>query len=137
AGRNGQGAVTTESSAQRRNPTAGTLESAVRWRDEAAGLVSSSRIVIAADATTVTAVRGECLLASDLAKDVAAACEAALATLDPGVPSDKRVALAILDPTTQAVSPPAAPRNDDPSAAPKDDPSSARIDDPSSARIDD
>lgn len=93
-----------EQDAQRFDPATKQLEAAVTWRDPAAGIVDASRVVIAGDATRLVAVTGQCVLAADAPAEVATACEAALATLDPEVPAAARVPLAIV--RTEAEPPP-------------------------------
>ncbi|HEU0036596.1 MAG TPA: hypothetical protein VFQ53_38550 [Kofleriaceae bacterium] len=73
------------------------LEASVVWKDPAANAVTTGRTVIAADAQQIVSVTGECVLAADAPAGVASACKAALATLDPELPADGRVALQIVD----------------------------------------
>lgn len=86
------------------NPAA--IEAATRWSDPETGVITSSRIVVAADPQHVVAVTGECVLAAEVAKDLDAACAAALATLDPEIVVPSRVALAIVE-KAGPVTPPA------------------------------
>jgi len=99
-------------------------EGVLRWRDQAMGLVVSSRVVVAADVQRVVAVRGECMLAADAPAELVKACEGALATLDPGVAAGERQAIAI---GSLAVAVPATP------AAPAAPGEPARLDDGSKA----
>jgi len=99
-------AAKAEASLQRFDPNAKVLEGALTWRDAEVGLVEASRVVIASDGTRTIAVSGTCVLATDVAAEVAKACEAALATLDPEIPLAQRVPLAIAE--VPAASEPAA-----------------------------
>jgi hypothetical protein len=63
------------------------------WRDDKAGIKGTSKMVIAAVADRVVAVKGECLAAADADADLLAACGKALATLDPGIAPKDRVDL--------------------------------------------
>jgi hypothetical protein len=72
------------------------LEAAHKWHDKTTGVVTSGRIVVATDAQQMVAVSGECVLASDAYAEVVKACDAALATLDPGVTATARVPLTIV-----------------------------------------
>lgn len=53
------------------------------------------RMVVGADARGVVAVVGQCFARDDASAADVAACRAALATLDTGIPADQRVALAL------------------------------------------
>ena len=91
-----QGAgVRVEASTMRANPAAKQLEASLTWRDAAAGVVDASRMLVAADAQRLVAVTGQCVLAADAPAELAKACEAALATLDPGIDAGARVPLSI------------------------------------------
>jgi hypothetical protein len=94
--RQGPGAKTL-ASAQRVNPAARQLEGALSWVDASVDLADSSRVVVAADPQRVVAITGQCLIRTDAPAELARACEAALATLDPGVPPAARVPLAIAE----------------------------------------
>ncbi len=83
-----------------------TIEMTQRWHDEITKVATHSRIVIAADAQQMIAVTGECLLAADVTKDVDAACTAALATIDPGIPLEGRVRLTISKEAGPVIQPP-------------------------------
>ena len=116
ARRHGAGAAI-EVSTQRVDPAAKQLEAVLAWRDDAAGLVAVGRTLIAADAAGMYVVTGQCNLALD-APQLRRACEAALLTLDPGVPAATRVALALVEPIAEppaeapvepSVEPPAEP----------------------------
>jgi hypothetical protein len=73
------------------------IEAATRWVDPETKIITSTRIVIATDPQHVVAVTGECVLAPDVAKDIDAACTAALATLDPEILVTSRLPLAIVE----------------------------------------
>ncbi|HWO21490.1 MAG TPA: hypothetical protein VNO30_22130 [Kofleriaceae bacterium] len=92
--RQGAGA-STEASVRRADPAQKQLEATLTWRDASAGVVDTSRVVVAADAQRVVAVTGQCLLGAGAAAELAKACEAALATLDPGIPAAARAPLAL------------------------------------------
>jgi len=85
-----------EQDAQRFDAATNQLEAAVMWRDATVGVIDSTRIVIAGDATRLVAVTGQCVLAGDAPADVIETCKAALATLDTEVPAAGRVPLAIV-----------------------------------------
>lgn len=70
---------------------AGRLQAWLSWRDDTT--VVEAQIVVVADAQRLVAVIGECVAAPDTKPAVRDACRAALATLDPSVPQDQRVAL--------------------------------------------
>lgn len=95
-----------EQDVQRFDAAKQQLEAAVTWRDATAGVIDSSRIVIAGDDKKLVAVTGQCLLSGDASADVIKACEGALATLDPELPAGTRVPLSIV---TLAAPPPPAP----------------------------
>lgn len=99
-------AAKAQSQAQRVDPATKLLEGTLAWRDDTAGLVSSRRVVIAADANRVVGMLGECVLAIDLPPDVVKACEDSLKTIVPDVPAAERVPLSIVaSPTASTVSP--------------------------------
>lgn len=100
-----QGTAQIESSSQRVDPSAKVLEASITWRDQA-GVRQIARTIVAGDATHLVAHHGECVLPLDVTKEVEAACTKALATLDHGVPSDSRVALAIVDAPAETTLPP-------------------------------
>ena len=77
----------------KREAIAGRLEATLAWND--ANTVTESRMLVVADEQHVIAVSGECVLAPDAPAEVGAACRAALATLDPELPAEKRVALTL------------------------------------------
>jgi hypothetical protein len=98
--------VKPESESQRADVVTKQLEAAVAWRDVSLGIVTSSRIVIAADAQRLVAVLGECVspIESDATKLLVATCNLALATLETDIAPASRVPLAIVD-VTKGVDP--------------------------------
>jgi hypothetical protein len=87
--------------------------------DPAIHLARASRLVARVDADRLVAVTGECLLRDDLAPDVAAACKAALATLEPGAgaaspPGPLPAAATAPDSVAPSSAPPAVMRPLDP-----------------------
>jgi hypothetical protein len=74
------------------------IEATLQWRDTTANTVTHARLVVAADGENLIAVTGECVAtdAEQMKK-----CEGALATLDPGITLDKRVALSLAPAGTQ------------------------------------
>ena len=68
------------------------IEATLQWRDTTANTVTHARLIVAADGENLIAVTGECVAAD---AEQMKKCEAALATLDPGITLDKRVALAL------------------------------------------
>jgi tetratricopeptide (TPR) repeat protein len=87
------------------------LEAAMTWVDPAAGIANTGRIVIAADAQSIAAVSGECILATTADPALMATCKAALDTLDPGIAAASRVSLALVDvPAEPPIKAPEAPR---------------------------
>ena len=88
----------------KREAVAGRLEGTLAWND--ANAVTESRMLVVADEQHVIAVSGECVLAPDAPAEVATACRAALATLDPELAAEKRVALTL---APEAAPPPPPP----------------------------
>lgn len=77
---------------ERVDAAAKQIEATLQWRDTVAGHVTKARLVIAADGENMIALTGECVAATEAQLKP---CEAALATLDPGIALDKRVVLAL------------------------------------------
>lgn len=77
------------------DPAAKQIEATLAWHDATASTSSTSRLLIVGDAEQLISVTGECLAANDAPPKLVADCKAALATLDPGLPADKRVALTL------------------------------------------
>lgn len=84
---------------ERVDATAKQVEATLQWRDTTANTVTKARLLVAADGENLIAVTGECVAADDAKLKL---CEAALATLNPGVALDKRVVLALAPAGTQA-----------------------------------
>lgn len=81
------------------------IEATLAWRDTTAKTSSTSRLLIVGDAKQMTALTGECFASDDADAKLAAACKAALATLDPGIDAAQRAPLA-LAPTGARPTPP-------------------------------
>jgi hypothetical protein len=84
------------------------VEATLTWRDTKEHTTSQSRLLVVADAKQITALTGECYAADDADAKLVAECTAALATLDPGIDTDKRLALA-LPPSGTRPTPPEPP----------------------------
>ncbi len=136
----------TEASARRADPAARQLEAALAWRDASIGMVDSSRVVVAADAQRVVAITGQCLLGAGATAELARACDAALATLDPGIPAAARVPLSMAAEPPPVEPPPApataagpgasrGPATASPRAGPGMGPVPARLDDASRVEL--
>ncbi|MGN6105750.1 MAG: hypothetical protein ACTHU0_11640, partial [Kofleriaceae bacterium] len=85
-----------EASSQQADPTKRQLEASVSYRVDEAAVVTRRRVVVAGQDAQLIAVRGECFLPHDAAPPLIEACDRALATLDPEIPADRRVALAVV-----------------------------------------
>ena len=92
------------------DPAAKEVRGVLQWRDTKAGTQTNARIVIVADAENMVAVTGECVTAVGGPKQVADACIAALATLDPGIEPGVRVDLALAAPGAVPPEPVVAPQ---------------------------
>jgi hypothetical protein len=131
----------TEASARRADPAGKQLEAALTWRDTSLGMVDTSRVIVAADAQRVVAVTGQCLLAAGAPAELAKACEAALATLDPGIPAAARVPLSMaaepapVEPPPASAGAPRVPAAADGPASPRAGPAPARLDDASHVEL--
>jgi hypothetical protein len=66
----------------------------LRWSDPASHTVEDARMVVASDGARIVAVTGECIASDEAEPARVAACRAALASLEPGIPAAHRVALA-------------------------------------------
>lgn len=71
------------------------IEIVLQWRDPNAGVENQAQLVVAADAENIVAVSGECVFSAETTASARDACGKALGTLDPGIPVDKRVELAL------------------------------------------
>lgn len=87
---------------ERVDAAARQIEATLQWRDSTAGTITKARLLVAADGENLVAVTGECVASDEAKLEV---CEAALATLDPGIALDKRVALALAPAGTQVERP--------------------------------
>jgi hypothetical protein len=85
------------------------IEATLSWRDTKEHTNSTSRLLVVADAAQITSLTGECYAADEADKQLVAACQAALATLDPGIAADKRLALALAPAGTLPTPPEPAP----------------------------
>ncbi len=63
------------------------------WSDPASHAAELARVVVASDGTRIVAVTGECLAGEAADPARVAACQASLATLDPGVAATSRIAI--------------------------------------------
>ena len=81
--------------AEAADPAAKQITAELSWRDAGAHTQTSARMIIVGDAANLVALTGECVAADDAAPADLAACKASLATLNPGIPADKRVALTL------------------------------------------
>jgi hypothetical protein len=81
------------------------VDATLSWRDTKERTTATSRLLVVADAAQIMSLTGECYWADDADPKLVADCKAALATLDPGIDADKRVALA-LPPTGTRPTPP-------------------------------
>jgi hypothetical protein len=109
------------------------LIASLDWKDASAGIGGSTRMVIAATASKISAVKGECLAAADADAALLADCKQALATLDPGIDPKDRIDLTAAGSATPI--PPELKLNDEPlhaktppMAVPRDDNASPRTD---------
>jgi hypothetical protein len=91
--RAGSAAVVEPGGPARVIPDLKLLEMRRSWRDSSTNIVTTARMIVAADDKQAVAVTGECVLAGDAPADVVTACKAALASLDPEIPVDTRVVL--------------------------------------------
>ena len=99
----------------------GAVTADLTWRDAASQTGETARIVVASDGARVVAVTGECLAGDAADAKPRAACQAALATLDPGVPAAKRVAIELAAAPAEAPAPSAAAMSERPGAHGLDD----------------
>jgi len=79
---------------ERVEPDARQVTATLTWNDITSHTVETARVVVASDGKRIVAVTGECLSGDAADPALVAACQAALATLDPGVAAASRVALA-------------------------------------------
>jgi len=101
------------------------IEASLSWHDAEAHSAEHARLVIAASATALVGITGECIAgAGAVAADVAG-CQAALATLDPGVADRVPIALAPVGATPPPAPPVATGSDADAGSAVPDGPPSA------------
>ena len=90
------------------DPAAKQAEATLAWQDPSTQATGHARLVIAATADKIVAVKGECIEAGDADPAEVQACQAALATLDPDVAAGARIAID-LDAAATAQLPAASP----------------------------
>jgi hypothetical protein len=95
----------------RAEPEARQVTATLTWTDTTTHAVETARVVVASDGTRIVAVTGECLAGDAADRALAAACQAALGSLDPGVAAASRVELVLgsdpsADPAAAAAGPP-------------------------------
>lgn len=96
----GSGTGIVEDSWQEHVDAAGKqVEATLEWRDTSSNTVTKARLLVVADGENLIALTGECVAADEAKLEP---CAAALATLDPGIALDKRVALSLAPAGTQA-----------------------------------
>jgi hypothetical protein len=96
------------------DPAAKQIEATLAWRDTNAKTSSTARLLIVADDAHMTSLTGECFAADDADAAEVAACKQALATLDPGIETAKRVALALAPTGTRPTTPASEPSGREP-----------------------
>jgi hypothetical protein len=88
------GAAAEEQAWQERiEPDAQQVTAVLRWREPASHTVGNARIVVVSDGRRIAAVTGECLAGEGGDPGATSACIQQLASLDPGIAPDHRVAL--------------------------------------------
>jgi hypothetical protein len=100
--------------AERVEANARQVTATLSWSDPASHTVEIARVVVASDGTRIVAVTGECLAGEAADSTRVAACQACLATLDPGVAAASRIALtveasALAAPAPEIPAPPLVP----------------------------
>jgi hypothetical protein len=99
--------IAVDSSSSRVDADQKLVRGDLQWTDKSAGTQTNSLIEVVADDENVVAITGECVVGAVDVK-IAAACRAALATLDPGIPLAKRQPIGLAAPGT-ALTQPAPP----------------------------
>jgi len=114
---------------ERVDPDARQVTATLTWNDITSHTLETARVVVASDGKRIVAVTGECLSGDAADPALVAACQAALATLDPGVAAASRVALALAPDVALAVpgEPPPSTGGTPSSPDPRNEP--ARLDD--------
>jgi hypothetical protein len=79
------------------------IEATLRWAD--AGAQTRARLVLVGDTDHLIAITGECLFKADAAQATRGGCDQALASLDPELAADKRVAVALAPEGTEPARP--------------------------------
>src|SRR5438045_2921414 len=82
------GTIVEEGWQERVDAAAKQVEATLTWRDTGSQTITKARLLVVADGENLVAVTGECVASSEAQLKP---CEAALATLDPGIALDKRV----------------------------------------------
>ncbi len=99
--------VTVKGSASKLDSAQKQIEATQQWENGEAGFETHARLLIVADADHLISITGECLMKVSTPAPARDACAAALATLDPELAADKRVALALAPEGTEPAAPPA------------------------------
>jgi hypothetical protein len=116
------GAAAEEQAWQERiEPDARQVTAVLRWREPASHTVGNARIVVVSDGRRIAAVTGECLTGEGGDPGAARACTQQLASLDPGIAPDHRVAPAAADAAAPTPGAPAAAADPPPTMAPAPD----------------
>jgi len=124
------GAAQERAWAERVEVDARQVTATLSWSDPASHTVEIARVVVASDGTRIVAVTGECLAGEAADSTRVAACQACLATLDPGVAAASRIALTAEAPAPASSALSSAPEISAPPPAPEGTPREpARFDD--------
>jgi len=103
----GASGVTVDASGAKAVPAEKAVRGELQWTDKSAGTQTNAVILVVADDEHIVAITGECVGQPGA---VPATCVSALATLNPGIPLDKRQSIALAAPGTAVTSPaPAQP----------------------------
>jgi hypothetical protein len=97
--------VTVTTSASGIDPSKKRIEAWQRWKNADAEFETESRLLIVADAEHLISITGECLMKASTLASSRDACAAALASLDPELAVDKRVAIALAPEGTEPTPP--------------------------------
>ncbi len=89
------GKVSIAQSGSRIDAATKQIEATLDWSDDDTKIITHARLVIAGDDTNMIAVTGECVVTQATAPAARDACVTALASLDPGIPLEERVALGL------------------------------------------
>jgi len=107
---------------ERVEASARQVTATLSWSDPASHAAEIARVVVASDGTRIVAVTGECLAGDAADPTRIAACQACLASLDPGVGAASRIAIT---PDAAGPTPDATPDATPP--APRESPSSPSV----------